>query len=101
MSDVISGRFVGAVVPDNRVKFGDPRLNSSGEIPPKAVWGGIVDGFFHCSFRPEGASDVISSATVGQVGVDVTVKFGDLAQTVHEIYSSEDVGFGIFARFFK
>ena len=33
-SDVISGTFVGPVVPDNRVKFGDPRLNRSQEIPP-------------------------------------------------------------------
>ena len=37
MSDAISGRFVGAVVPDNHVKFGDPRLNRSQEIPPEAV----------------------------------------------------------------
>ena len=34
---VISGRFVGPVIPDNHVKFGDHRLNLSGEIPPEAV----------------------------------------------------------------
>ena len=36
-SDVISGLFVGPVVPDNRVKFVDPRLNLSREIPPEVV----------------------------------------------------------------
>ena len=33
--------------------------------------------FFHGSFRPEVVGDVISGANVGQVGVDVPVKFGD------------------------
>ena len=37
MSDVISGRFVGPAIPDNRVKFSDSRLNLSREIPPEAV----------------------------------------------------------------
>ena len=45
-SDVISGRFVGPVAPDNRVKFGDPRLKLSREIPPEAVSRGIFDCFF-------------------------------------------------------
>ena len=45
-SDVISGVFVGSVIPDNRVKFGDHRVNLSGEIPTEAVLGGI----FHCFF---------------------------------------------------
>ena len=37
-SDAISGRFVGPVIPDNRVKFSDPRINRSpGIIPPGAV----------------------------------------------------------------
>ena len=40
-SNVISGKFVGPAVPDKHVKFGDSR-----EIPPEAVGGGIVDGFF-------------------------------------------------------
>ena len=35
--DVISGRFMGPVVPDNRVKFGDPHVNPSREIAPEAV----------------------------------------------------------------
>ena len=35
-SDVTSSKFVGPVVPDNHVKFGDPRLILSREIPPKA-----------------------------------------------------------------
>ena len=45
-SDIVSGRFMGPVVPDNPVKFGDPRLNHSRKIPPEAVYGGIFDGFF-------------------------------------------------------
>ena len=32
-SDVISGSFMGLLVPDNRVKFGDPGLNLAREIP--------------------------------------------------------------------
>ena len=36
-SDVISGKFVGPVVRDNRVEFGGPRLNPSREIQPEAV----------------------------------------------------------------
>ena len=36
-SDVMSNRFVGPVVPDNRVIFGDPGLNLSQEIQHEAV----------------------------------------------------------------
>ena len=36
-SDVISGRFLGPLVSDNRVKFGDHRLKHSREIPPEAA----------------------------------------------------------------
>ena len=51
VSDVTSGRFVGPMVPDKRVKFRYPRLNHSREIPPDAV--AVFDGFFlaitsHC-----------------------------------------------------
>ena len=35
MSEVISSRFLRPMVPDNRVKFGGPRLNHSLEIPLK------------------------------------------------------------------
>ena len=75
-SDVISGRFVGPVVPDKSVKFGDPRLNLSRDITPEAVLGGIFD-VFCCNFRPEVVSDVVSGANVGQVGMDVHAKFCD------------------------
>ena len=78
MSDVLSGRFVGPLVPDNRVNFGDPRLNSSREIPPKAVGGGIFDRFVnsdHC--KPEVVSDVISGVFVEPRGVKVAVKLSD------------------------
>ena len=36
-SDVISGSFVRPVVAHNRVKFGDPHLQISREIPSEAV----------------------------------------------------------------
>ena len=52
-----------------------------------------------CSFRQEVVSDVMSGANVGHVGLDGPVKFGDLTQAVQEIYSSEAVVFGNFARF--
>ena len=45
-NNVISGKFVGSVISDNRVKHGDPRINLSQEIPPEAVRGGCFDGFF-------------------------------------------------------
>ena len=38
--------------------------------------------FFRGSFRPEVVSDVISGANVGQVGMDVPVKFGDRARDI-------------------
>ena len=43
--DVISGNFVGPIVPDKRVKYLDPHLNRSREIPPEAAEGGIFDRF--------------------------------------------------------
>ena len=68
---------MGPVIPDNHVKFGDPRANHSREIPPEAVRGDIFDHFFRCSFRQEVVSDVVSGANAGQVSVDVPVKLGD------------------------
>ena len=47
------------------------------KIRPKAVCGVIFRRLFHCSFRPEVVGDVISGADVGQVGMNVPVKFGD------------------------
>ena len=44
-SDVITDVFVGPIVLDKRVKFGDPRTNCAREIPTEAVGGGIFDGF--------------------------------------------------------
>ena len=43
---VISGRFGRPTVLDKCVKFHDPCLNHSREIPPEAVGGGIFDSFF-------------------------------------------------------
>ena len=45
-SEVVSGRFVCSIVPDKCVKFRDPRLNRSREIPPGAIGGGILTIFF-------------------------------------------------------
>ena len=41
-SDVISGKFVRLIVHDKCVKFSDPRLNCSQEIPPDDIGVGIV-----------------------------------------------------------
>ena len=77
-SDVVSGRFVLPVVRDKRVKFRDPRLNCSREIPPEAV-GGVIYGRLSIvdNFRPEAATDVISGAFVDPIGMKVRVKFDD------------------------
>ena len=66
ISGVISSTFVGPIVPDKHVKFCDPRLNRSREIPPEAeaVGGGIFDGFFRDNIRSKAVSDVISSVAV-------------------------------------
>ena len=42
----ISGRFVRLTVPNEPVKFRDPRLNRSGDIRPKAEGGGIFGRLF-------------------------------------------------------
>ena len=49
--DVLA-RFGGPIVPDKHVKFGDPRLNLSQEIPPEAVGGGIFYVCFRDNFPP-------------------------------------------------
>ena len=70
--------FVGPLVLEKRVKFHDPSLSPSYEIPPEAVRGGKIDGF-SCinNFRPEIDNDVISSVSVNNVGMDGPLKFGD------------------------
>ena len=45
ISSVLSGWFVGPVIPYRRVNCLDPRLNRSGEIQPKAVGCGIFCRF--------------------------------------------------------
>ena len=54
----------------------DTRVNRFGEIPPKAVGGGISSVFRH-NFRPDVDSDVISGVSVEWVRPDVRVKFGE------------------------
>ena len=75
-SDVISCRFVRLMFHDTCVKFHDPCLNRSWEIPPEAVGGGILDSFCY-NFQLKVDTDVISGLAVDYVGMDVDVKFGD------------------------
>ena len=64
-----------SIVPNKPVKFREPRLNRSREIPLEAVRCGIFDGFFRVNFRPEVVSDVISSVVLDSNGMKVRVKF--------------------------
>ena len=59
--DVISSRCVWPIVPDKRVKFRDPRLNRSQEIPLEAAFSTV---FFTMTFDPEVANDVKSDVAV-------------------------------------
>ena len=74
--DAISCTVVGPVVVRKIVKFHDPILNDSPEIPPEAVVSGIFDRFLY-NFRPDVVDDVMSSVAIDNVGVNVCVKFGD------------------------
>ena len=65
------------IVLDKHVKFRDPCLNRSREIPPEAVADGILRQFFHNNFRLEVVTDVLSGVAVDHVGVDILVKIGD------------------------
>ena len=87
--------FVGPDISDNRVKFGDPFSRNQTRSRLRQHF----RLFFRCSFRPEVVSDIISGAYVGQVGMDVPIKFGDFSFMVHEIYSSKDIRCDIFDRF--
>ena len=76
-SDVISNSFVRPIVLKKRVKFHDPRLNSSREIHPKPSETAFSTEVFRNNFRPEAVDDVISDADAEQVSMDVRVKLGD------------------------
>ena len=76
-SDIVSGTFVSLVVLVKRVKFHDPCLNRSWEIPREAARGGIFDCFPPITFWSEVDNDVISGTAVDNVGMGVPVKFGD------------------------
>ena len=67
-SDVISSRFVGPVVPDNRLKFGDPRINLFDQFRMKPCEAAFFT-VFCSSFRPEVYSDVMSGVVVDPTGV--------------------------------
>ena len=51
-SDVISGKLVRPVVLDKLVKYRDPSLNRSREIPPEAAIGVTFDSFSLAAFCP-------------------------------------------------
>ena len=59
-SDVVSGRFVRLIVPDEGAEFCDPHFNRSGELQFEAIEGGIFDCIFRDNFRPKVAGDSIS-----------------------------------------
>ena len=63
------------VVPNNAVRFRNPRLNHSRNIRLKSS-GAALRQFFRDNFQPEVASGIISGATVDKVGVGISVKFG-------------------------
>ena len=76
-SDVMSSRFVRAIVLEKFVKFGHHRLNRSREILPEAVGRGIFDSFFRYNIRPEADNNVISGVATECVGMDIRVKLDD------------------------
>ena len=67
---------MGPLVLDKRVKFHDPGLNHSREMPPKAARGSVFD-CFPLYFRPEVDNDIISGMAVDNVGRDVPIKCGN------------------------
>ena len=69
-SEVISGLFVGPVVPDKTAIFRDPCSNHSRGIPLEAVGCGFFDSFSRYYFRPEVDNDVVSVVSVDHIGVD-------------------------------
>ena len=76
--DIVSGRFVGPIIPDKRAKFHDPRLNRSGQIQPKAAGCRIYGRFWNFdNCRPKGDGDVISGEALDYVVMDVPAQVGD------------------------
>ena len=59
------------------VKFRDPSLNCSREIPRETVRVGIIVIFFHYNFLPEVDNDVIPSVAVDNVGMHISVNYDD------------------------
>ena len=51
--DVISSGFVGSIIPDSRVKLGDPHIYLSREIHLKPSQAAFSTVFFRSTFRPE------------------------------------------------
>ena len=68
------------------VKFHDPSLNRSRELPHEAVGGSILT-VFPRNFQPEVATDVISGVALDSVCMDVCIKLGDsIGQTAFNIF---------------
>ena len=65
------------IVRNKCVKFRDPRISRSREIPPEAVGGCIWDDFVRRNLRLKVVGNVISGLAVQKFGVDVRVKCGD------------------------
>ena len=62
---------MGPVVLDKCIKFLDPSLNRSREIPHETVGGGIFDCFSY-NFRAKVDNDVISGVAVDTYGLSLT-----------------------------
>ena len=68
-----ANEFVGPAITEKPVKFRDPSINLSREMPPEAAFSTV----FGCNFRPEVDRDVISGMLVDPTSVKVLVKSGD------------------------
>ena len=71
-NDIVPGTFVWQCIPDNAVEFCDHRLNHDKEIWLIINWTG-----FRNNVRLEVPGHVTAGDAVGDVDVDVFVKFGN------------------------
>ena len=77
-SDIASGRLMGKTVPENTVRFRDPRLDRSWAIRPRAIGGGITGSFQTWFDKPtESSRWRYIGMSVDQVGNNGRIQFGD------------------------
>ena len=80
--NAISGRFVGQLILDERVKFEPFSRNST-----QSRWRRYFRLFFPYNFRPEVVNDVISGVAVDNVGMDVLKNLVIPGRTVYDIFA--------------